>query len=154
MSEEIVRPTIEELCSEVGFNCDEDYELDEPMIHVNATYTRESDGTIWSVFYSRSGDGNYNALLDGDVSDSDIVFHGLPEPIKEALHTDVLGQPIYVGSTVLYGSGGGRGNYAGFKPSKVLKITEKMIRISYYGSERVVRPTDCVVIDKLLEEVK
>ena len=71
-------------------------------------------------------------------------------------HTDVLGQEIEVGSTVLYGSGGGRNNYAGFSPSKVIKLTEKMIRITYkcgnFGtSERVVNPKDCVVIDKLLE---
>jgi len=66
-------------------------------------------------------------------------------------HKDVLGQPIEVGSTVLYGSGGGRNNYAGFSPSKVLKITEKMIRITYRSGDRVVDPRDCVVIDKLLE---
>jgi len=76
---------------------------------------------------------------------------------EEIVHKDVLGQEIKVGSTVLYGSGGGRGNYAGFNPSKVLKLTEKMIRITYQAGnyrerERVVRPIDCVVIDKLLEE--
>jgi len=74
-------------------------------------------------------------------------------------HKDVLGQPIEVGSTVLYGSGGGRGNYAGFSPSKVIKLTEKMVRIEYTSpnpsmgtNERVVNPKDCVVIDKLLEQ--
>lgn len=72
------------------------------------------------------------------------------------IHKDCLGQDITVGCTVLYGSGSGRGNYAGFNPSKVLKVTEKMIRIEYQAgnyspSERVVHPGDCVVIDKLLE---
>ena len=74
-------------------------------------------------------------------------------------HKDCLGQIIEVGSTVLYGSGGGRGNYAGFSPSKVIKITEKRIRITYKCGnrgvdERVVDPRDCVVIDKLLESIE
>ena len=75
--------------------------------------------------------------------------------MSEIEHKDVLGQPITVGSTVLYGSGGGRGNYAGFAPSKVIKLTEKMVRITYKAgnhseSERVIDPLCCVVIDKLL----
>lgn len=75
--------------------------------------------------------------------------------MNNIVHKDVLGQPIEVGSTVLYGSGGGRSNYAGFRPSKVLKSTTKMIRIEYQAgnfspSERVVDPKHCVVIDKLL----
>ena len=74
-------------------------------------------------------------------------------------HKDCLGQVIEVGSTVLYGSGGGRKNYAGFSPSKVIKITPKMIRITYKcgnrsEGERVVDPKDCVVIDKLLENIE
>lgn len=69
-------------------------------------------------------------------------------------HTDVLGQEVKVDDIVLYG--GGKGKYAGFKPSKVLKLTEKRIRIEFhngvYSSEQIyVNPKDCVVIDKLLE---
>lgn len=75
----------------------------------------------------------------------------------EIQHTDILGQPIHVGSKVLWG--GGKTQYAGFAggPKEVIKITPKMVRIlvsiSKYGTrdEKVIHPEDLVVVDRLLK---
>ena len=73
------KPTVKELRDEVGFELNEEYEIDTPMILVNAYYTRESDKTIWSIFYTKSGDGNYHGLIDGDVKEDDITYCGKAE---------------------------------------------------------------------------
>lgn len=70
---------------------------------------------------------------------------------------DVLGQEVTVGSKVLWG--GGKTQYAGFAggPVEVIKLTAQKVRIRVpvhwakdRFEEKVVYPSDLVVVDRLL----
>ena len=78
---EIVKPTCEELCEEIGFT-EVDRESDNGWRHgtyETAVYKRESDGTFWQASYQRQTDGEYNGLRDGDAEITQV------EPFEETV---------------------------------------------------------------------
>lgn len=72
---EIVKPTCDELCEEVGFE-KVDRETDDSWRHgvrVTEVYKRESDGTFWQVKYRLSTDGECNELREGIAKIAQVI---------------------------------------------------------------------------------
>ena len=64
---------------------------------------------------------------------------------------DGIGQPISIGSKVVWVSG--KTNYAGVEVYTVEKLTEKRVKVAAgrYGNRTYVSPGDLVVVDALLD---